>query len=383
MDEKVDGLGMGGGWCERRGQSGQGKQYAGRTTHEISQERKTGLDGAAWHLDAYCPVNHRSSTLAAIAMLRLRHLTPAFFLLLSTAIPTPSAPLQAQAAQREILHAKFARDVRRVAESFNGVLGVSVVDLTDSAMTAVNENLVFTQGSAIKVALLIELFRQAESHPALLRERIPMTAAARTGGSGVIANFVDGGSVLSVEDLAILMITLSDNSATNLLIDRVGMDSVNRTMKSLGLSHTLLQRKMIRYDAMLRGDENISTPAEAALLMVRIARCTLPVSAAACARIRQILEIAKDEPVRSVIPDSIRVASKPGDIEGVATSWALVDLPDRPFVLTVMTNYGMDGHPAIKELATLSLDYFSRLARSTPYGARVPLSVIQRRRRTP
>ena len=74
--------------------------------------------------------------------------------------------------------------------------------------------------------------------------------------------------------------------------------------------------------------------------MTRLARCALPFTKASCARVRQILEMDKDEPVRSVIPSSVRVASKPGDVEGVSTSWALVDLPDRPFVLTMMTNYG-------------------------------------------
>jgi beta-lactamase class A len=93
--------------------------------------------------------------------------------------------------------------------------------------------------------------------------------------------------------------------------------------------------------------------------------------------VRQILEIDKSEPVRSVIPASIRVASKPGDVEGVSTSWALVELPDRPFVLTVMTNYGDSdlGREVIRDVAKTTFEYLSRLARSTPNGARVPHSV--------
>jgi beta-lactamase class A len=93
---------------------------------------------------------------------------------------------------------------------------------------------------------------------------------------------------------------------------------------------------------------------------------------------RELLELPKSEAVRSVIPAEIPVASKPGGIVGVSTSWALVELPDRPFVITVMTNYGGgDGGAAIREAATAAFEYFRRLQRVTPYGTRVPSSVSE------
>ena len=286
----------------------------------------------------------------------------------------------AQPAHRALLRAKLERDLQQLADGYRGIVGIRVVDLTDSTEVGVNDTLTFPQGSAIKVPILIELFRQADARPTLLRERVPITAASRTGGSGVLVDFTDGGSQISVEDLAILMIRLSDNSATNLLIDKVGMAEVNRMLDGLGVRHTRLQRKMIRPDAMIKGEENISTPAEAAAVMTMLARCALPLTKASCARVRAILEMDKDEPVRSVIPSSVRVASKPGDVEGVSTSWALVDLPDRPFVLTMMTNYGDSdaGRALIQRAATIVYEHFTRLARSTPNGARVPLEVIRR-----
>lgn len=293
--------------------------------------------------------------------------------LLPLVLATFAAPAAAQPAHRAILRAKLQRELEKVADDYSGVVGIRVLDLTDSTALGVNDTLVFPQGSAIKIPILLELFRAAESKAGLMRERQPVTAASRTGGSGALSNFTDGGSQLSNEDLAILMITLSDNTATNMLIDLLGMDAVNRTIAGLGLTHTKLQRKMIRPDAMRRGEENISTPREAASVMERLARCALPVSAASCARMRQILELDKSEPVRSVIPSSIRVASKPGDVEGVSTSWALVELPDRPFVLTVMSNYGDSdaGRELIQRVARLTFEYFSHLAGATPFGARV------------
>ncbi|MFN2564167.1 MAG: serine hydrolase [Gemmatimonadaceae bacterium] len=304
--------------------------------------------------------------------------TPLALLAAAALLPTPAV---SQVPHREILRSKLEREFRQISESFTGVMGIQFVDLTDGTRIGVNEQLVFPQGSSIKIPILIELFRQAEGRPGILRERQRVTAATRTGGSGVIGQFADGSSELSNEDLAVLMIVLSDNTATNLLIDAVGTDAVNRTMASLGAPQTKLQRKMIRPEASARGEENVSTAREAADLMVRVARCDLPVSRDSCARIRRILEIPKSDAVRRAVPGDVAVASKPGGIEGVAAIWAIVAVPDRPFVLAAMTNYGGDGDEAISRAARAAFDYATRLARSTPHGARVPLGVIESERR--
>jgi beta-lactamase class A len=298
--------------------------------------------------------------------------------------PTP-AVAAAQAQHRAILRAKLRRALAQVADSFPGVLGVEVIDLADGSRVGVNDTLVFPQGSAIKVPILLELFRRAEARPGYLRERRAVPAAAHVGGSGVLTYFTDGGSELTLEDLAVLMIALSDNTATNVLIDELGMSAVNETATRLGLTRTRLQRKMIRPDLSARGDENVSTPAEAAALMARLARCDLPLSAAACARVRAILEIPKEgDAVRAVVPDSIRVASKPGDLEGVGTVWALVDLPDRPYVVTIMATYGAgDIGATLRRVAALAHEHFTRLARATAYGVRVPPAALRDRPPTP
>ena len=86
------------------------------------------------------------------------------------------------------------------------------------------------------------------------------------------------------------MVTASDNTATNVLIDELGMDRINALSASLGATHTLLQRKMIQPEESARGNENISTPRDAALIMEKIARCDLPMSEASCHRVREILD---------------------------------------------------------------------------------------------
>jgi len=288
------------------------------------------------------------------------------------------ARARGQEAHLEILRQKFQDRIEAIADDFDGVAGIHVIDLDSGARFGVNDDLVFPQGSAIKIPILLELFRRADHEPGLLRRRREMTDDVRTGGSGVLRYLTGGGSALSLEDYAITMILYSDNTATNVLIDEMGMDSVNALMDHLGAPHTRLQRKMIRPEASAAGRENLSTPREAADLMARIARCDLPLGRPACRRVTEILELYKGGPVRAPIPRTVKVAFKPGGIEGVATVWAMVELPDRPYILTVMTNYGGDGSAAIRTASEAAYTYFTKLARSTPYGARVPLAVKRR-----
>ena len=263
---------------------------------------------------------------------------------------------------------------------WKGVVGAQVIDLATGERIGVNDTLTFPQGSAIKVPLLIELFHQDDAGTLKLSTRVPVRLADRTGGSGLLQNLGDGTSDLSLGDLAMFMITVSDNTATNMLIDRVGMDKVNATTRALGVPEVKLQRKMIRPRDSFAGNENIATPTAAATIMAKIAKCELPVSRERCAALRQLLEIPKGGPIEASVPEGVKVAWKPGDIEGVNTAWGLVDLPGRPYVVVGMVNYSDadEGMKALRRIADAAFGYFHVLARSTPYGARVPLDVIPR-----
>lgn len=284
----------------------------------------------------------------------------------------------AQEAHRQQLRDKFQHDLEAIARDYEGVAGLHITDLTDGTRFAVSDGLMFPQASAIKVPILLELFRRADVEPGLLAKRVNLTDGVRTAGSGVLQILTDGGSALSLEDYAIYMIVYSDNTATNVLIEELGMDAINELSASLGAQQTKLQRKMIRPEESLRGNENLSTPRDAALIMEKISACDLPMRKASCGRVREILELYKGGPIRVPVPRSVPIAFKPGGIVGVATVWALVDLPDRPYVVTIMSNYGGDGGAMIEAISRVAYSYFSRLSGVTRYGTRVPLEVKKR-----
>jgi beta-lactamase class A len=287
----------------------------------------------------------------------------------------PGAPLPA----RTQLAAKLQTELGRLAAAAPGVVGVGVVDLTSGERWSVNESLVFAQGSAIKIPLLIELFRRADAKELALTDRRTLTAADRTGGSSLLQYFSDGGSAFSLHDLAVPMIVQSDNTATNMLIDAVGMDRVNRTMAALGFPQTRLQRKMIRPEFSARGDENVSTPREAVDLMARLSRCDLPLTAASCAEVRRLLELPKGGEFRQPIPAAVRVAWKPGGLEGVSTAWGVVALPGAPYAVAVMVNYGSaQVGETVRAVSAAVYQHFALVAGATPFGTRVDPALLKK-----
>ena len=291
-----------------------------------------------------------------------------------------TACVYAQDANRDALRRKLTAEIEKIAVSHNGVMGVAIKDLTTGEEILINDQLTFPTGSSIKIPVLIELHKQAAEGKYKLTDQRWVERKDQVGGSGVIVNFGDHTSQLSLSDVATLMIVLSDNTATNMLIDQVGMANVNRTLDELGLKQIRLRRKMIDQAASARGDENTATPREAAALMEKLYRGQV-VNRQISDNALKFLKLSKNSPIPRLLPASVEIANKPGGIEGVACDWAIVYVPNRPYAIAVMTNYnGPDGasaDEAIAKVSKLAYDYFARLARSTGYGARAPLELLK------
>lgn len=288
------------------------------------------------------------------------------------------APLRAQPTLTDQLAAKFQRTLDTLAAAAPGVVGIGVVDLTSGRRYDVNGAVVFPQGSAIKIPLLLELFRRADAKELALTDRVTLTAKDRTGGSSIMQYFSDGGSALSLYDLTVPMLLLSDNTATNMLIDAVGMDKVNVTMASMGLPNTKLRRKMIRQEEQVKGNENVSTPREAVDLMARFASCQVPLTPTSCAEVVRLLELPKGGAFREPIPATVPVAWKPGGLDGVSTAWGLVRLPGAPYAVSIMVTYGTANTDAVvRDLSRAVYTHFTQVAGTTELGVRVAPSLIK------
>lgn len=298
-------------------------------------------------------------------------LSAAIFILVTFA---QFALAQQKAAQDPLLadlSAKLARDLNAAAAGHDGVMGIYVKDLTSGQIFEVNAGTVFPQASSIKIPILIELIRQAQAGKLNLNDRVEIRRAGLVGGSGVLEFFSDDGSAVSLRDLAVLMVVLSDNSATNLLIDRVGMGNVNAMLDGLGLHQTRLARKMIDIAAERGDHENHSTPREMGALVETLSAGKLLDKDHAKMAL-EILEYPKESPLRAGVPENITVAEKPGSLNGAQCDTGIVFLEGRPYVISVMTTYNAaDGEAEITGVSRRVFLYFDRVAHTNSYGVRV------------
>jgi beta-lactamase class A len=278
----------------------------------------------------------------------------------------PCAPAS---EKEDVLWARLRTRVQDAEKRLDGVLGLSVKDLKTGASFEVRPDEPFPLASSIKLAVLYELYRQADEGKVDLAQ-VTRPPLPRVKGGGVLQELGDKVS-LTWRDLAVLMVGWSDNEATNVLIARLGMPAINQRLENdLGLAHTRLRRKMMDLEAARRGDENVGTPGEMRRLVEAI-YAGKGLSPASARDIRVVLATPKDSPFRKPLPEELVVLDKPGELEGVRCVTAVVELPNRPYAVSIDTTYVRrpeDGEAAIREISAALFETFDRLARSSDLG---------------
>src|SRR5260221_7082 len=239
------------------------------------------------------------------------HLFLTFVCLPALATVIPAQPLSPTATE---LRSKFEHCIEDLASRVDGVVGYAILDLTSGDRFGHLEKATFPTASTIKLAIVYELFKQVEVGKVRLDETMVLDRAKAVGGSGVLNQL--GTPTLSLRDYATLMVMLSDNTATNVLIDRLGMEAITQRMQSPGLGGTRLRRHMMAAAAARGGDENVSSPEEIVRLL-QIVNRDQPEAIA-------LLKKSKQSRLRKGLPVGVETADKPGELEGVRVDAGIV-----------------------------------------------------------
>jgi beta-lactamase class A len=303
--------------------------------------------------------------------------------------------------------ARLQARIRRIAARLDGAMGVHVHHLARGETAELDADRPFQMASVFKVPLLAELTCQVVAGARAFDEQITLTDAMKAPGSGVLKE-LSSGTRLSVGDLAILMIIVSDNTATDILLDLVGADAVNARLRSCGLVRTVvamgcralltdlvgladapdtpetrrlagerLKRRELDYNARVYHDEgaNMTTPREMGRLLEHIVRPTLdgagpaiggpaPLPREAC---RIMLGIMRRQQVRDrlplLMPPGADLAHKTGSLTRVSNDAGVLFTPDGPCVVSVFTRDLADdfkGRLAIAEIGRAVYDAYAR-----------------------
>jgi beta-lactamase class A len=294
-------------------------------------------------------------------------------LLIATAVAqAPSNPAQTSSRREkeEVLWQKLEAALRDMDAQLDGVMGVAIEDLTTGNHIFLHADQVFAQASSIKIAVLVELYRQAQQGKLKLTDLYTVQASDLVPDSDIMGGLTPGVTRVTLRDLATMMVAVSDNSATNVLIDRVGMDKVIAMLDSLNLPHTRLRRKMMDLEAAKQGRENISTPREMMTLLEDIYQGKV-LNKEMTADFFKLLSTNKSSWIPRDLPADVKIANKPGALEGVRNDSGIVFVEGRPYVICVMTTFlrnERDGEEVISKISLSAFRMFDRLSRASEYG---------------
>ena len=308
--------------------------------------------------------------------------------------------------------------IRRVAGRLDGTMGVYTHHLPRDERITLNADRPFQMASVFKVPLLAELAAQVAAGARSLDDQVTLTNDMKAPGSGVLKE-LSAGTRLSVRDLATLMIIVSDNTATDILLDLVGADAVNARLSACGLTRTIvtmgcrgllhditglgnapdtpetrrlaadrLKRRELDYNARAYHDEraNMTTPREMGLLLEQIVRPVLDSGVAAGPRALDggrhgaiaggampreacllMLDIMRRQQVRDrlplLLPPGVEMAHKTGSLTRVSNDAGVLFTPTGPCIVSVFTRDLADdlkGRLAIAEVGRAVHDAYAR-----------------------
>lgn len=242
-------------------------------------------------------------------------------------------------------------------KSYDGKMCIYADDLHGNII-AVGADEKFETASTIKTYILASLFDEIEKGCASLEDKVEYRESHMVDGSGVLCS-LDPGAVLRVKDAATLMIIVSDNVATNIMIDYLGVEKINACIQKLGCKDTVLHNPIHfeRYDKL-----GTSTPRDYASIFTRLVRGTL-ISPEAD---RKMIDIFKKQQYNSMLTREIppfymdsdntddilvETASKSGSMNACRNDGGIIYTPYGPYVLVMFHKEFSDamyypGHPA-------------------------------------
>lgn len=256
---------------------------------------------------------------------------------------------------------------RRIAQH-QGTVGLWVKDLSTGEVLSIRGSEQFPSASVIKVPILVELFHQVERGAISLSDPLIMLKADQRPGSGVL-QFLSTPHQLTVEDAALLMIMLSDNSATNLIIDKVGIRAVNARMDSLGLRRTRLHAKVFLGTATTIDTAatriwgfGVTTPEEMGTLFEKLYRGQVVSDTASKQMIAMLRKNWDYEEIERNLPSNVSVAHKTGKLNAARHDCGIVYPRDgNDYIICAFTNDNKDTSWRIDTEARVTIGDLARM----------------------
>lgn len=257
-------------------------------------------------------------------------------------------------------------------EAHRGKVAVAVKNLDTGEAYAYRADEPMTTASLIKFPIMVEAYRQAAEKQVDLDAPVTLTKADKVPGSGILTEHFSDGATFPLRDAVHLMIAYSDNTATNLVLDRIGIGATAATMDKMGYPNTKAHSKVFRRDTTidLERSKRFGIGSTTAGEMVRLCEALHKgelVDPAASAEMRKHLESCDDrDKFPRFLPSETRIAFKTGSVDASKTAAGIIDTPGGPVAVCVLTEDNQDrrwvadnaGNRLCADVARVVYDYF-------------------------
>ncbi len=281
---------------------------------------------------------------------------------------------------------KLQKRLETISANFNGTVGAAIQNIETGETAQLNADELFPMASVYKIPIMVEVFQQVKDGHFSLNDRVELTEDLRTLGSGILT-LMDAGLKPTIKDLITLMIIVSDNEATDILLNKVGADNVNNTMKKLDLNNIQVNRTTRELigdylglmDPKLKGMsrqelrklaekefskimKDVATPKDMNALLIKIFKGEA-VSPLYCKEMLRILGQQQfNTRLPRYLPKGSTAVHKTGTIGSTTNDAGIIFLPHCHIAITVFTKDKqgdrIEAERIIARIAKLACDYF-------------------------
>ena len=284
-----------------------------------------------------------------------------------------SALVLVLAAHAGVAAAGLERELRPLVERHKGTVAVAVRHLGTGESYGYRADEPMPTASLIKLAVMVEAYRQADAGKIDLSDPVKLADGDKVPGSGILTQHFSAGLQLSLRDAIRLMIAYSDNTATNLVLEHIGLASTGAAMEQLGLPNTKIHAKVFRSDTSIAPERSrqfglgSTTAAETVRLLELIDRKEAA-SPPACEEMLEHLRACENRTsLPRFLPEGTKVAFKTGSVTAVRTAGGIIESPGGPIAVCVLTSENEDkrwtdenaGLVLCARVARAAYDYFN------------------------
>ncbi len=274
--------------------------------------------------------------------------------------------------------------LRPLIDAHEGQVAVAVKNLKTGECFAYHADDPMPTASLIKLPVMVETYRQAAEGKVDLDKRLTLRKEDKVPGSGILTYHFSPGATFPLRDAVRLMIAFSDNTATNLVLDEIGIASTGETMEKLGYPNTKIHAKVFRRDTSIAPDRSekyglgSTTASEMIRLCEALDRHEL-VGPEACDAMLEHLRACDDkDKFPRFLPPGTKLAFKTGSVNAARTAAGLLETPAGTVALCVLTNENIDrrwvpdnaGNVLCAKVAREVFDHYQSRARDSASSAK-------------